>query len=78
MTMIHADNSGLVLPPRVAAVQVIIIPVGITARSTAEEQDKIFESVRDIAARLKKVGIRAQSDVRENYTPDEEFQSLGN
>ena len=73
MTMIHADNSGLVLPPRVAAIQVIIIPVGITARSTAEDQDKIFESVRDIAARLKKVGIRAQSDVRENYTPGWKF-----
>lgn len=73
MTLVHADNAGLVLPPRVAAIQVIVMPVGITARSSCEEQDKIFESVREITARLKKAGIRVQSDLRENYTPGWKF-----
>lgn len=73
MTMIHADNNGLVLPPRVACIQVVVIPVGITARTTAQEQADIMDAVSSIVKRLKAAGIRAQADTRDNYTPGWKF-----
>jgi prolyl-tRNA synthetase len=38
MVMVHGDNKGLVLPPRVASIQVIIVPCGITAKTTDEQR----------------------------------------
>jgi prolyl-tRNA synthetase len=32
MILTHGDNRGLVIPPRVAEVQVVLIPVGVTAK----------------------------------------------
>jgi len=37
MVMVHGDDKGLVLPPRVASIQIVIVPVGITTKTTAEE-----------------------------------------
>lgn len=73
MVMTHGDNQGLVLPPRVASVQVIIIPCGITARTSDENRKKINGSCEELAARLRKTGIRAKADLREGYTPGYKF-----
>lgn len=73
MTMIHGDNAGLVLPPRVAAVQVVVVPVGITAKTSEEEAHVITQTVQDIVKRLKAADIRAHADCRENYTPGWKF-----
>jgi prolyl-tRNA synthetase len=73
MVMIHGDNQGLVLPPRVASVQAIIVPCGITARTSDEDRKKINGSCEELAARLKKAGIRAKADLREGYTPGYKF-----
>src|SRR5258708_32570827 len=73
MVMIHGDNQGLVLPPRVASVQVIVVPCGITAKTTDEHRAKINGKCEELAKTLKKAGIRAKADLREGYTPGYKF-----
>ncbi|KAH6900911.1 hypothetical protein BKA70DRAFT_730872 [Coprinopsis sp. MPI-PUGE-AT-0042] len=41
MVMVHGDNQGLVLPPRVASVQAVIVPCGITAKTSDEQRANI-------------------------------------
>jgi prolyl-tRNA synthetase len=57
--MTHGDNSGLVLPPRVAPVQVIVIPV-------ASHKPGVLEAAGELTARLKAAGIRAKLDDSDN------------
>lgn len=73
MTMVHGDNKGLVLPPRVAHTQVIVVPCGVTAKSSAEDKKKIFDGVDGIVKALKKSGIRVKADLRDNYTTGYKF-----
>ncbi|MDR2570346.1 MAG: proline--tRNA ligase, partial [Oscillospiraceae bacterium] len=54
--MTHGDNNGLVLPPRVAPLQVIIIPIASHKPGVLEEADKL-------AMRLKAAGVRVKTDV---------------
>ena len=73
MVMIHGDNQGLVLPPRVASIQVIIVPCGITAKATDELRNAINTKCEELATSLKKVSIKAKADLREGYTPGWKF-----
>lgn len=73
MVMIHGDDKGLCLPPRIAKIQSIIIPVGITAKTTPEDRKKLEDQVDDIRASLKKAGVRVDTDFREGYTPAWKF-----
>lgn len=73
MVMIHADNNGLVLPPRVACTQVVVLPVGITAKSTAEEKERIYAAASDLTDKLKAAGVKATADLRDNVTPGWKF-----
>ncbi len=74
MVMVHSDNVGLVLPPRVASIQAVIVPVGITAKTTPEEEEAIVGACRALEATLKEgSGIRAHADVRTNVTPGWKF-----
>lgn len=70
MVMIHGDDQGLVLPPRVASLQVIVVPCGITAKTNKQE---IYDACATLANVLKKAGIRAKADLRELYTPGYKF-----
>ena len=45
MVMVHGDNKGLVLPPRVAGLQVVVIPCGITAKTTPEQKQTLLDGV---------------------------------
>ena len=56
--MTHGDNSGLVLPPRVAPVQIIIIPV-------AQHKPGVIEASQAVMARLEKAGFRVKMDASE-------------
>ena len=56
--MAHGDQRGLVLPPRVAPIQVIIIPI-------AAHKGGVIEKAKEIEAILVKAGIRAETDVRD-------------
>lgn len=73
MVMIHSDNKGLVIPPRVSQFQSVIVPVGITAKTSDEQRAKIHESAKDVESRLRKAGIRVFGDYNDNYTPGWKF-----
>ena len=53
--MTHGDNRGLVLPPRIAPIQVIVIPV-------AQHKEGVLEANTAVMDRLKKAGLRVQMD----------------
>ena len=65
MCMVHGDDKGLVMPPRVAPTQVIICPI---VSKTASNVD-IKNYCEDIRSALLKVDVRVEIDSRENYTP---------
>ncbi|KAK2716919.1 hypothetical protein QYM36_007162 [Artemia franciscana] len=66
--MVHADNKGLVLPPRVASVQVVIIPCGITVDTKQEDQNRHYELCKQLEKELAGNGIRLKGDYRDNYS----------
>ena len=73
MVMIHGDDRGLVLPPRVVETQVIIIPVGVTAKSSEEEKSSLHAQCEALAAMLRAVGVRVEIDQRDGYSPGYKF-----
>ncbi|KAM6279070.1 bifunctional glutamate/proline--tRNA ligase isoform 4-T4 [Porphyrio hochstetteri] len=73
MTMIHGDNMGLVLPPRVACVQVVIIPCGITNSLSEEDREGLLKKCNEYHQRLLSANIRVRADLRDNYSPGWKF-----
>ncbi|XP_027537523.1 bifunctional glutamate/proline--tRNA ligase isoform X6 [Neopelma chrysocephalum] len=73
MTMIHGDNMGLVLPPRVACIQVVIIPCGITNSLSEEDRGALLKKCNEYCSRLLSVKIRVRADLRDNYSPGWKF-----
>ena len=73
MVMIHGDDKGLVLPPRISKIQTIFVPVGITAKVSAEDKEAHYKRMDELAATLKKAGVRSDIDLRDGYTPAWKF-----
>ncbi|KAK2853483.1 hypothetical protein Q5P01_006144 [Channa striata] len=73
LTMVHGDNMGLVLPPRVACLQVIVIPCGITASLPEKDKEALLDQCSKYLRRLQDAGIRVKNDVRDNYSPGWKF-----
>lgn len=73
MIMIHGDDKGLVVPPRVSEVQAVIVPVGVTAKLSQEKKDALFKDIEAIQTVLADAGVRVESDLRENYSPGFKF-----
>ena len=69
MIMVHGDDKGLVLPPRVAPIQVIIIPIYYSD----EDKEKIQKISKEIEDKLQDAKIRVQVDNREQLTPGFKF-----
>lgn len=70
--MVHGDNRGLVLPPRVAPLQAVII--FIYASADGEEMVSALSSASEQLERaLKAAGVRAKVDPRDNYGPGWKF-----
>ncbi len=57
--MTHGDNSGLVLPPRIAPTQVVVIPV-------AQHKEGVIEANEAVMERLKNAGFRVKMDASDN------------
>ena len=57
--MTHGDNNGLVLPPEVAPIQVIVLPI-------AAHKPGVTEKAEELVERLKKAGIRVKGDFSDN------------
>lgn len=53
--MVHGDDSGLVLPPRIAPVQVMVIPI-------QQHKDGVLEKAEELKSALKETGIRVKMD----------------
>lgn len=73
MVLVHGDDRGLVLPPRIADVQAIVVPCGITASSTVDERKELIDSCKQLVDALVDAGIRAEGDYRDNYSPGWKF-----
>jgi len=73
MIMVHADNQGLVLPPRVASIQAVIVPCGITATLTEDGKKKLQESCDSLENDLLKSNVKVKGDYRQNYSPGWKF-----
>lgn len=73
MVMIHSDNKGLVIPPRVAQDQVVIIPVGVTSKTTDEVKAQLEQTCKDVESRLKAIDVRVFIDDRDTYSPGWKF-----
>ena len=66
--MVHGDDSGLILPPRVAPHQVVIVPI-----PRGPWRETVLPRVREIAASLRQAGVRVKVDDREEYKPGWKF-----
>ncbi|EIJ88634.1 bifunctional glutamyl/prolyl-tRNA synthetase [Nematocida parisii] len=71
--LVHSDNRGVVLPPKVASVQVVIVPCGLSKNTSDEEKQNILAEAERIEKTLKSHGIRAQADLALNVTPGHKF-----
>ena len=69
MIMVHSDDQGLVLPPRLAPIQAVIVPIF----KTAEEKAKVMEVADRIFKELKAAGIRIKMDDRDNVSSGFKF-----
>jgi prolyl-tRNA synthetase len=68
MIMVHGDDNGLVLPPKVAPIQVVIIMIQ-KASTTPEMISAMKERCNTIFWQLKKAGIRVKFDDRDDKNP---------
>ena len=69
LIMTHSDDNGLVLPPHLAPIQVVIVPI----YKNAEMLQKINEKVAGIVAKLKSMGISVKYDNADNKRPGFKF-----
>ena len=69
MIMVHGDNQGLVLPPKVSPIQVVIIPI----YRNEDGRDKVFPKVDEIEKKLESKGIRVHVDDRNGLSPGYKF-----
>jgi prolyl-tRNA synthetase len=69
LVMAHSDDQGLVLPPKIAPMQVVIVPI----YKGDEQKQKIGEKADEIMKELKASGIRVKYDDNENARPGWKF-----
>ena len=69
LIMAHSDNKGLVLPPRLAPIQTVIVPIF----KTDEQLQGISEKARKIMKELQNAGISVKYDDRDNLKPGFKF-----
>jgi prolyl-tRNA synthetase len=68
LIMIHGDDKGLVLPPKVAPIQVVIVPI-----FKDKDAAVVKEHATKIEGELKQAGIKAHMDGRDEYTSGWKF-----
>jgi len=69
LIMAHSDDAGLVLPPKLAPIQVVIVPI----YKTEEEKSEIVELVDQLMAECKQKDISVKFDDRDTYRPGFKF-----
>jgi prolyl-tRNA synthetase len=69
LIMAHSDDEGLVLPPKLAPIHVVIVPV----YRSEEDLDKIKQAMQPLTAKLKLSGLTVKFDDRDTYKPGFKF-----
>ena len=69
MIMVHGDDKGLVLPPKVAPIQVVIVPI----YKSDEAKEIVFPKLNEIREQLESKKIRVHVDDRNDLTPGYKF-----
>lgn len=69
LIMAHSDDNGLVLPPKLAPIQVVIVPI----YKTDEELSKLSEKANEIMFKLRAKGISVKFDNRDTHKPGWKF-----
>ncbi len=69
VVMVHGDQKGLVLPPKIAPIQLVIIPIF----KSGESKDVVLNAVQKIENTLAATGIRVKIDLDDNKTPGAKF-----
>ena len=64
LIMAHGDNRGLKLPPKVAPIQVVVVPVAANKPGVIEKATSLYQSLKD---------YRVELDSREQYSPGYKF-----
>lgn len=67
--MVHGDDQGLILPPRLAPIQVVVVPIW----RTDSDKTAILEYAHSVVTELKDAGIRVRLDDREEVSPGYKF-----
>ncbi len=68
MVMTHGDDNGLVVPPRLAPVQVVIVPI-----LRGDDTGPVLEKAEELRARLHEMGVRARVDARDKLSPGAKY-----
>ncbi|GAB5359211.1 hypothetical protein AAMO2058_000524800 [Amorphochlora amoebiformis] len=68
MVLVHGDDKGLVLPPRVAPIQVVIVPIIYT-----KTREAVLSKGEDLEKALDSAGVRVKLDSSENHNPGWKF-----
>ena len=66
--MVHGDDSGLILPPRIAPYQVVVVPI-----PRGNWRETVLPRAQAIADELRAAGTRVRVDDREEYSPGWKF-----
>ncbi len=69
LVMVHGDDKGLVLPPRVAPIQVVIVPIYYSS----DDREVILNKANEIKEILRKKNLRVHVDARDEVTPGYKF-----
>ena len=69
LIMTHSDDKGLVLPPKLAPIQVVIVPI----YNGEQELDSISKIAEDIQNKLNKLGVSVKYDNRDTLRPGAKF-----
>jgi len=69
IVMMHGDDRGLVLPPKIAPYQVVVVPIYYKD----EEKKAVMKKAEELLKILENNGVRTTADLREEYTPGWKF-----
>lgn len=69
LIMAHSDDEGLVLPPKLAPIHVVIVPV----YRSDEDLEKIKKAMKPLSVQLKALGLTVKFDDRDTYKPGYKF-----
>ena len=69
LIMVHSDDEGLVIPPKLAPIHVVLVPI----YRKDEERIAVIEKIDEIAASLKAVGLKVKVDDRDTHKPGYKF-----